>query len=66
MNLESTLTWPLSCPKDGVHLFKTLQTFTSVPASIHNHVNHPRHLNRRDIVKQGRAAALAEWRQLAV
>ena len=20
MNLESTLTWPLSCPKDGVHL----------------------------------------------
>ena len=66
MNLESTLAVPLTCPKDGVHLFKTLQTFTSVPASIHNHVNHPRHLNRRDIVKQGRAAALAEWRQLAV
>ena len=21
MNLESTLTWPLSCPKDGVHLW---------------------------------------------
>jgi hypothetical protein len=20
MNLESTLTWPLTCPKDGVHL----------------------------------------------
>ena len=45
---------------------KTLQTFTSVHASIHNHFNHPRHLNRRDIFKQGRAAALAEWRQLAV
>ena len=43
---------------------KTLQTFTSVHASIHNHFNHPRHLNRRDIFKQGRAAALAEWRQL--
>ncbi len=45
---------------------KTLQTFTSVHASIHNHFNHQRHLNRRDIFKQGRAAALAEWRQLAV
>ena len=45
---------------------KTLQTFTSVHASIHTHVNHPRQLNRRDIFKHGRAAALAEWRQLAV
>ncbi len=45
---------------------KTLQTFTSVQASIHTHCNHPRQLNRRDIVKHGRAAALAEWRHLAV
>ena len=45
---------------------KTLQKFTSVHASIHNHFNHQRHLNRRNIFKQGRAAALAEWRQLAV
>ena len=45
---------------------KTLQKSTSVHASIHNHFNHQRHLNRRDIFKQGRAAALAEWRQLAV
>ena len=45
---------------------KTLQKFTSVQASIHTHVNHQRHLNRRDIVKHGRAAALAEWRQRAV
>ena len=44
----------------------TLQKCTSVQASIHNHVNHHRHLNRRDIVKHGRAAALAEWRQRAV
>ena len=45
---------------------KTLQKFASVHASIHNHFNHPRHLNRHDIFKQDRAMALAEWRQLAV
>ena len=44
---------------------KTLQKFAAVHASIHNHFNHQRHLNRRDIFKQARAAALAEWRQLA-
>ena len=44
---------------------KALQTFASVHASIHNHFNHQRHLNRRDIFKHYRAAALAEWRQLA-
>ena len=44
---------------------KTLQKFAAVQASIHNHFNHERHLNRRDIFKQARAAALAEWRQLA-
>ena len=44
----------------------TLQTFTSVQASIHNHCNHPRQLNRRDIFTHGRAAALAEGRQRAV
>ena len=33
--------------------------------SIHNHFNQDRHLNRRDIFKQNRSAALAEWRQLA-
>jgi putative transposase len=44
---------------------KTLQKFASVHASIYNHFNHERHLNRRDIFKQNRSAALAEWRQLA-
>ena len=44
---------------------RTLQKFASVYASIRNHFNHQRHLNRRDIFKQARAAALAEWRQLA-
>ena len=44
---------------------KTLQKFSAVHASIHNHFNLDRHLNRRDTFKQNRSAALAEWRQLA-
>ena len=44
---------------------KPLQKFASIHASIHNHFNQDRHLNRRDIFKQNRSAALAEWRQLA-
>ena len=44
---------------------RTLQKFASAHASIHNHFNHERHLNRRDTYKQSRSAALAEWRQLA-
>ena len=44
---------------------KTLQWFAAVHASIHNHFNQDRHLNRRDIFKQIRSAALAGWRRLA-
>ncbi len=44
---------------------KTLQKFASADASIYNHFNHARHLNCRDIFKQTRAAALAEWCRLA-
>jgi len=44
---------------------KTLQKFAASHASIHNHFNQDRHLNRRDIFKKKRSAALAEWRQLA-
>ena len=44
---------------------KSLQKFAAVHASIHNHFNLDRHLNRRAIFKQNRSAALAEWRQLA-
>jgi len=44
---------------------KTLQKVAAAHASIHNHFNQDRHLNRRDIFKQNRSAALAEWRQLA-
>ena len=44
---------------------KTLQKFAAAHASIHNHFDQERHLNRRDIFKQNRATALADWRQLA-
>jgi putative transposase len=44
---------------------QTLQKFAAAHASIHNHFNHDRQLNRRDIFKQNRSVALAEWRQLA-
>lgn len=44
---------------------KTLQKFAAAHASIHNHFNHDRHINRRDIFKQNRSAALFEWHQLA-
>ena len=44
---------------------ETLQKFASIHASIHNHFNHDRPLNRRDTFKRDRAAAVAEWRQLA-
>ncbi len=44
---------------------KTLQKFAAVHASIHNHFNQDRHLNRRHIFKQNRTAALVEWCQLA-
>ena len=43
---------------------KTLQKFAAAHASIHNHFNQDRHLNRRDIFKQNRSSALAEWREL--
>ena len=44
---------------------KALQKFAAVHAALHNHFNQQRHLVRRDIFKQRRAAALAEWRELA-
>ncbi len=42
----------------------TLQEFAAAHASIHNHFNQDRHLNRRDIFKQNRSIAPAEWREL--
>jgi putative transposase len=39
----------------------TLQKFSSVHASVHNHFNQERHLVSREIYKERRSAALAEW-----
>ena len=44
---------------------KTLQKFSSVHAQVHNHFNQERHLVARQVYKQRRAAALADWRALA-
>ena len=44
---------------------KTLQKFSSVHAEVHNHFNQERHLVTRQVYKQRRSAALAEWCALA-
>jgi putative transposase len=41
---------------------KTLQKFSSVHASVHNHFNQERHLISRSLYRERRSAALAEWR----
>ena len=41
---------------------KTLQKFSSVHASVHNHFSQELHLVSREIYKERRSAALAEWR----
>jgi putative transposase len=43
---------------------KTLQKFVSVHASVHNQLNHERHLVDRQTYKTRRAVALAEWQSL--
>lgn len=43
---------------------RTLQIFTSVHASVHNHFPTERHLQDRNAHKYARAAALVEWRGL--
>ena len=44
---------------------KSLQKFTSPHSPLHNHFNQERHLYSRQTFKLNRAAALAQWRQLA-
>ena len=44
---------------------KTLQKFSSVHAQVQNHFSHERHLVTRQVYKQRRSMALAEWRALA-
>jgi putative transposase len=41
---------------------KTLQKFASVHGSVHNHFQQERHLVSREIYRERRSAALAEWR----
>jgi len=41
---------------------KTLQKFSAVHASVHNHFNQDRNLVSREVYKERRSAALAEWR----
>jgi putative transposase len=43
---------------------KTLQKFASVHGSVHNHFQQERHLVSREIYRERRSAALAEWRSV--
>jgi len=45
---------------------KSLQKFTSIQSSIHNHFNQEHHLHSRRIFKANRSAVLAEWRRIVV
>ena len=42
---------------------KTLQKFSSVHAQVHNHFSQERHLVSREVYRERRSAALAEWRR---
>ena len=44
---------------------KTLQQLASTHAAFHNHFNQERHLVSRDLYRERRSAALAEWQTLA-
>lgn len=44
---------------------KSLQKFASVHASFHNHFNFERHLVSREVYKERRLAAMAEWQNFA-
>lgn len=48
----------------GFRSMRSLQKFSAVHSSVHNHFNLERHLYSRENFKLNRAAALAEWRQL--
>ena len=45
---------------------KTLQKFVAVHAQLHNHFNQERHLVSREIYRQRRSSALAEWRSIMI
>ena len=41
---------------------KTLQKFAAVHGAVHNQFSQERHLISRDLYRERRSAALAEWR----
>ena len=43
---------------------KTLQKFAAVHGTVHNHFAQERHLISRDLYRERRSAALAEWREV--
>jgi putative transposase len=43
---------------------KTLQKFSSVHGTVHNHFGQERHLISRQHYKERRSAALTEWRSV--
>ncbi len=42
----------------------SLQKFASIHASVYNHFNQDRHLNKRQTFKENRSSAMAEWKML--
>ena len=43
---------------------KTLQKFAAVHGTVHSHFAQERHLISRDLYRERRSAALAEWREV--
>ena len=59
---------PMNVPVEAMERFrrmKTLRKFASVHGSVHNPFKQERHLVSRDIYRERRSAALAEWRAVA-
>ena len=56
---------PFRRRENAMQRFRSVKKFSSVHAHVHNHFNQERHLVTRQVYKQRRSAALAEWRALA-
>lgn len=48
----------------GFRQMKTLQKFASVHTNVHNHFALERHLVSREVYKERRSAALAQWQSV--
>ena len=51
-------------PPGGIHLLQNSEPHAKAYAQVHNQFNQERHLVTRQVYKQRRSAALAEWRAL--